>query len=78
MIIGISLTASQSQWKPHDHPAILQRKITSFTKPVRFLNLAAEFNGRIQQILVSEGDVIPRTDSDAYKAIIMDPTFACY
>ncbi|WDE98302.1 hypothetical protein PQO03_21050 [Lentisphaera profundi] len=47
-----------NQWKPHKHPAKLQRLITGFTEPCKFLELKAEYPSRLINFELNEGDVL--------------------
>ena len=51
-------TEQENQWEPHKHPAKLQRLITGFTEPCKFLTLKAEYPSRLINFELNEGDVL--------------------
>lgn len=42
-------------WKPHDHPASIERSITSFTRPRRVVVVAAEVSGCVTAVALDVG-----------------------
>jgi HlyD family secretion protein len=51
-------------WKPHEHPAVVERSITGFTAPARRLVLASEVGGRLTAVRFEAGDRVPADDAD--------------
>ena len=50
--------AEEKFWFPNKNPAIITRKITAFTSPSRYLDIAPEFSGIVKEIFVQEGEKI--------------------
>ena len=50
------------EYDPQKHPAVIVRKISSYTAPIRMLDLAAEEPGRITAVLLQPGDHVPAGD----------------
>lgn len=54
-------------WKPHDHPAAIERTITGFTRPRRVVVVAAEVPGRVTTVAL---DVGQRVTADHAAAVV--------
>ena len=50
-------------FKPHEHPAKLQRTITGFTEPCRFIEIEAEYPERLGEYKLEEGQKLPGQDN---------------
>ena len=46
------------EWKPADHPAMLTRSMTGFTEPRAFMDVKAEYAGRLLKWSISEGSEV--------------------
>ena len=58
LTLAMPVSAVES-WQPHQHPAMVERSITAFTRPSRTLILSAEFAGVVMQLAPEEGALIP-------------------
>jgi len=61
----LALTGSAhaaDQYDPHSHPAVVARRVTAYTAPIRMLDVAADEPGRIVSIAVQPGDRVPGGD----------------
>ncbi len=78
ILLAINLCAEElpTVWFPHDHPAMLQRRVTAFTEPARTMAIAAEFNGRVVKVLGQEGEIIPGKYGSLTPIIALDDRLA--
>mgnify|MGYP000654541050 CR=1 FL=1 len=60
----------QKEWSPLQHPAKLSRTITTFTEPSAFIDLKAEYGGRLLKWHVLEGSSVVSADKSG-KAILV-------
>ncbi|MBA3697652.1 MAG: HlyD family efflux transporter periplasmic adaptor subunit [Planctomycetes bacterium] len=51
----LSAVEQPATWKPHDHPASIERSITGFTRPRRVVMVAAEVPGRVTAVALDVG-----------------------
>ena len=63
-------------WDPSEHPAIVEHEIVAFTEPAHHLNLAAEFSGRVNSVLVEKGSIIAGASGTWAPVVILDSKFA--
>ncbi len=61
-------------WKPHDHPASIERTITGFTRPRRVVVVAAEVPGRVTTVALEVGQRVTAEQSTAL--VVIDDTQA--
>jgi biotin carboxyl carrier protein len=59
VLLTIALLPAAETWDPQQHPAALSRVVTSFTRPRYLMDLAAEYQARIESLSVDDGDAIP-------------------
>lgn len=72
-LLALTGTAySADSYDPAAHPAIVARRVTAYTAPVRMLDLAAEESGRIAVVLPQAGERIP----DGAASIRLDAALA--
>lgn len=57
-LAGSPVNAVES-YDPTAHPAVMARRVTAYTAPIRLLDLAAEDAGRIAAVLVQPGERVP-------------------
>ena len=57
LLVAVDVSAAEqpTTWKPHDHPAPIERSITSFTRPRRVVVVAAEVSGRVTAVMLDVG-----------------------
>jgi len=65
---------TNSPYDPFAHPAVIERRMTAYTEPIRVLDLAPEPGGRIAALGVDVGDVVATTSDTP--AIRLDPVLA--
>ncbi len=65
--------SAQSPYDPFAHPAVIERRMTAYTEPIRVLDLAPEPGGRIATLGVEVGETV--TDNTT-PAIQLDPVLA--
>lgn len=69
-----SAAEQPATWKPHDHPASIERSITSFTRPRRAVVVAAEVSGRVTMVALDVGQRV--TPESANEVVTIDDTQA--
>jgi HlyD family secretion protein len=67
LLFASTLSAAEqpTTWKPHDHPASIERTITGFTRPRRVVVVAAEVPGRVTSVTVDVGQRVPADQTTA-------------
>ena len=66
---GVGLASEPPPYRPHAHPARLERQISGYTRPWRSLHLAAEVAARAVAVRVDVGD---RITADQQPVIVLD------
>lgn len=60
---GTFVVDGAETYDPVAHPALITRRVTAFTAPIRQLDLAAEEQGRIAAVTVQPGERVPTGDA---------------
>ncbi len=65
-------------WRPFEHPAVLRRTFTGFTRPRRSVEISSEVIGRIVEVCFEKGDVVPeiKETGSASVAVRLDSSLA--
>ena len=66
---GAPAAEQPATWKPHEHPASIERTITGFTRPRRVVVVAAEVPGRVTQVALDIGQRVTAAQSTALVTI---------
>ena len=66
----------QKYWNLQKHPAIVERAIVGFTAPSRKMDVATEFDGRVEAVLLNEGDTVIGEADSRVPVVILDNRFA--
>jgi len=73
VVAGLVVTTPAAEqpttWKPHDHPASIERTITGFTRPRRAVIVAAEVPGRITAVALDVGQRVSAEQAGAIVTI---------
>ncbi|HEX3133528.1 MAG TPA: HlyD family efflux transporter periplasmic adaptor subunit [Planctomycetota bacterium] len=72
--LPVAAADQPTTWKPHDHPATVERTITGFTRPRRALVIAAEVPGRITTVALDVGQRVTPEQTGA--VVTIDDTLA--
>lgn len=74
VLAGLQAAEQPANWKPHEHPASIERGITGFTRPRRVVVVAAEVSGRVTGVALEVGQRV--TDGQAKALVTIDDTQA--
>lgn len=69
LLPGLGQASELPPYRPHAHPAQLERRVSGYTRPWRSLHLAAEVAARVRDVRVDVGD---RITSDQQPVIVLD------
>ena len=73
-VLPAAAVEQPTTWKPYDHPASIERTVTSFTRPRRVVVVAAEVPGRVTAVALDVGQRV--SPEQATAVVTIDDTLA--